>query len=229
MNWFLQFLTSSIGRKVIMSLTGIFLILFLIVHLLGNLQLLHDDGGKAFNLYAKFMTTNPLVKTISYLLYLSILIHAVQGWAIWRKNRAARGAGYAVKVTRAVNTNARAASNMGWLGTVIFIFILIHRYQFWLQMKLNNLPMAEYDGKTAKDLYAIVAVAYQNLGYVVFYVVSMAVIAFHLAHGFQSAFQTLGLNHKKYTPAIRFLGRVYAIAVPALFALIPVYMYLFMN
>ncbi|MCB0606849.1 MAG: succinate dehydrogenase cytochrome b subunit [Lewinellaceae bacterium] len=229
MNWFLQFLTSSIGRKVIMSLTGIFLILFLIVHLLGNLQLLHDDGGKAFNLYAKFMTTNPLVKTISYLLYLSILIHAVQGWAIWRKNRAARGAGYAVKVTRAVNTNARAASNMGWLGTVIFIFILIHLYQFWLQMKLNNLPMAEYDGKTAKDLYAIVAVAYQNLGYVVFYVVSMAVIAFHLAHGFQSAFQTLGLNHKKYTPAIRFLGRVYAIAVPALFALIPVYMYLFMN
>ncbi|HMQ61549.1 MAG TPA: succinate dehydrogenase cytochrome b subunit [Flavilitoribacter sp.] len=229
MNWFLQFLTSSIGRKVIMSLTGIFLILFLIVHLLGNLQLLHDDGGKAFNLYAKFMTTNPLVKTISYLLYLSILIHAVQGWAIWRKNRSARGAGYAVKVTRAVNTNARAASNMGWLGTVIFIFILIHLYQFWLQMKLNNLPMAEYDGKTAKDLYAIVAVAYQNLGYVVFYVVSMAVIAFHLAHGFQSAFQTLGLNHKKYTPAIQFLGRVYAIAVPALFALIPVYMYLFMN
>ncbi len=212
-----------------MSLTGLFLILFLVVHLAGNLQLLLHDGGKAFNTYAKFMTTNPIIKTISYLLYLSILVHAIQGWAIWRANRAARGVGYAVKVTRAVNTNARAASNMGWLGTIIFIFIVIHLYQFWLQMKLGNLPMATYEDGEVKDLYAIVSVAYQNLGYVLFYVFSMAVIAFHLLHGFQSAFQTLGLSHHKYSPAIRFAGVAYAIIVPALFALIPVYMYLFHN
>ena len=229
MNWFLQFLTSSIGRKVIMSLTGIFLILFLIVHLLGNLQLLHDDGGKAFNLYAKFMTTNPLVKTISYLLYLSILIHAVQGWAIWRKNRAARGAGYAVKVTRAVNTNARAASNMGWLGTVIFIFILIHLYQFWLQMKLGNTTMVTYPGHEGeyKDLYSMVIAVFKNPAFVIFYVVSMYVIALHLWHGFQSSFQTLGLNHSKYTPSIKLIGKAYSILVPAGFAIIPVIVYLF--
>ena len=80
-----------------MSLTGLFLILFLLVHLAGNLQLLpflaHDpagDPGKAFNLYSKFMTSNPLIKTVSYLLYASILIHAIQGWLLWSKNRKAR-------------------------------------------------------------------------------------------------------------------------------------------
>ena len=100
-------------------------------------------------------------------------------------------------------------------------------YQFWLQMKLGNLPMANYDGHEVKDLYAIVAVAYENLGFVIFYVVSMAVVAFHLLHGFQSAFQTLGLNHKKYTPFIKGLGKAYSILVPLGFAIIPVYMYFF--
>ena len=91
MGWFTKFLTSSIGRKLVMSLTGLFLIIFLIVHLAGNLQLLYDDGGVQFNLSAEFMTSNPLIKTVSYLLYAFILIHALQGWAIWRKNRQARG------------------------------------------------------------------------------------------------------------------------------------------
>lgn len=227
MNWFFNFLTSSIGRKVIMSLTGLFLILFLVIHLIGNFKLLLADGGEKFNLYAKFMTTNPLIKTVSYLLYASILLHAVQGWALWRKNLAARGgARYAVKVTRAVNTNSRFAANMGWLGTVIFVFILLHLYQFWLQMKLGNIDMVLYDGKEVKDLYTLVSVAYENPVYVIFYVISMLFISFHLYHGFQSAFQTLGLNHKKYSPLIHFLGKAYAIAVPLGFAIIPIWMYL---
>ena len=228
MSWFSNFLTSSIGRKMVMSLTGIFLILFLVVHLIGNLQLLYDDGGEKFNLYAKFMTTNPLIKTTSYLLYAFILIHAVQGWLLWRKNRQARGPqGYAVKTTKTVGTNSFAANNMGWLGTIIFLFLAIHLYQFWLQMKLGNLPMANYDGQEVKDLYAIVSVAYENVGFVIFYVVSMIVIGFHLIHGFQSAFQTLGINHSKYTPFIKGVGKIYAILVPLGFAIIPVYMYLF--
>ncbi|MEZ5057263.1 MAG: hypothetical protein R2879_09520 [Saprospiraceae bacterium] len=121
MSWFSHFLTTSIGRKLIMSLTGLFLILFLVVHLVGNLQLLLDDGGEKFNMYAHFMTQNPLIKTISYSLYAFILIHAFQGFALWRKNRNARGVGYAVNNTRAVGTSAFASKNMGWLGTVIFI------------------------------------------------------------------------------------------------------------
>lgn len=229
MSWFTNFLTSSIGRKVVMSLTGLFLISFLIVHLIGNLQLLAPDEGESFNIYAYFMTHNPVIKTVSYLLYAFILIHAVQGWILWRKNRKARGSQrYAVKVTRAVGTNSFAASNMGWLGTIIFIFILVHMYQFWLQMKMGNLPMATYDGQEVKDLYAIVSEAFANIGYVIFYVVSMVVIAYHLLHGFQSSFQTLGLNHKKYTPFIKAVGIVYSILVPLGFAVIPLYMYFVM-
>ena len=227
MSWFTQFLTSSIGRKLLMSLTGLFLILFLIVHLIGNLQLLSADGGRSFNLYAEFMTSNPLIKTISYGLYFFILLHAVQGLIIWSKTRTARGGqGYAVKVTRAVNTNGTIAKSMGWLGTIILIFILLHMYQFWLQMKMGTVDMAEYDGEKVKDLFTLVSAAFKDPIYVVIYVVSMIVIAFHLWHGFQSAFQTLGLNHRKYTPFIQGLGKVYSIAVPLGFALIPILMFL---
>ena len=227
MNWFIKFLTSSLGKKLIMSLTGLFLVSFLAVHLVGNLQLLIDDQGQQFNIYAKFMTTNPLIKTVSYLLYFSILLHAFQGWAIWRQNRAARGnQRYAVQNVRAVNTNASVAKSMGWLGTVIFIFLLIHLYQFWLQMKMGTLPMVEYDGESYKNLYVPVKAAYSNIGYVIFYVVSMGFVAMHLIHGFQSAFQTLGLNHKKYSPFIHFVGKAFAIVVSIGFAIIPIVFYL---
>ncbi len=230
MKWFTDFLTSSIGQKVIMSLSGLFLITFLIVHLTGNLQLLMQDGGKQFNLYAKFMTTNPLIKMTSYLLYASILIHAIQGIALWMKNRSARGSKrYARKVTKAVGTNSFAANNMAWFGIIIFVFIGLHLYQFWLQMKLGNIAYLNYDGKEVKDLYTLVSAAYEQPLFVAIYVVSMIVIAFHLLHGFQSAFQTLGLNHKKYTPLIKGVGLVYAIAVPALFAIIPLSMYFGWN
>ncbi|MEN0003163.1 MAG: succinate dehydrogenase cytochrome b subunit [Bacteroidota bacterium] len=227
MSWFINFLTSSIGRKLIMSLSGLFLISFLVIHLIGNLQLLYDDNGEKFNLYAEFMTTNPVIKTVSYLLYASILLHAVQGWALWRKNRQARGnSRYAVKVTRAVNTNSWAARNMGWLGTIIFVFLLLHLYQFWLQMKLGNVEYVSYNGgEEVKDLYTIVAVAYSNIGYVIFYVASMVVIGYHLLHGFQSAFQSLGLNHQKYSPLIQTTGKIIAVVLPLLFAIIPIYMY----
>lgn len=226
MGWFIKFLTSSIGQKIIMSLTGLFLISFLLIHLIGNLKLLLSDGGIKFNEYAYFMTHNPFIKTISYLLYLSILLHAIQGWALWRKNKAARGPQrYAVQVTRTTGTSAFASKSMGWLGTIVFIFILIHLYQFWLQMKLGNLPMMDIKGEQYKDLYAIVNDAYANFGYVVFYVLSMVVIGYHLLHGFQSAFQTLGLHHRKYTPTIKLVGRIYAILIPFGFALIPIVMY----
>jgi len=228
MSWLTSFLTSSLGKKVIMSLTGLFLISFLAIHLLGNLLLLADDGGDQFNLYAKFMTTNPLIKTVSYLLYASILLHSVQGIMIWLKNRAARGTQrYAVHVTRATNTNASAAKNMGWLGTIILVFILIHLYQFWLQMKLGVLDPVTIDGVTVKNLYAPVALAFSNIVYVIFYVACMIVIAFHLYHGFQSAFQTLGLNHRKWSPLVKMVGTFYSIVVPLGFAIIPLYFYFF--
>lgn len=224
MGWFSKFLTSSLGQKVVMSITGIFMMLFLVVHLLGNLQLLKSEG-EAFNTYAYFMTHNPLIKIISYTLYASILLHAIQGILIWRKNKAARGnVRYAVNHTRASEVSAR---NMAWLGIVIFVFIVLHMYQFWFQMHWGKLVYMEYEGYThpVKDLYTLVGETYQSLGFVVFYVFSMIVIAYHLWHGFWSSLQTLGINHRKYNGLITSIGVGYAVLIPALFALIPIWMY----
>ncbi len=227
MNWFTSFLTSSIGQKFVMSLTGLFLILYLVIHLAGNLQLLAHDDGKSFNLYAYFMTHNPIIKIVSYVLYASFLLHAIQGWLLARKNAAARGVGYAVKVTRAATTSPWIAKSMAALGTIIFIFLIIHMYQFWVQMHWGEMEMVQYPGakQPVKNLYALVDFTYENVYYVVFYVISMMVIGFHLWHGFQSAFRTLGLSHHKYVPVVQFLGKAYSIVIPGLFALIPIYMY----
>lgn len=225
MNWVTNFLSSSIGRKLIMSLTGLFLILFLLVHLIGNLQLLADDGGQKFNEYAKFMTQNPLIKFISIGNYIFILLHAIQGIILWNKNKTAKGTNYTVKTTE--NTSW-ASRNMGPLGIVILVFILIHLWQFWFQMKMDYVPLVEYvQGESVKNLYVPVAEAYSQWYFVAFYVICMGVIALHLSHGFQSAFQSLGLNHKKYTPTIKFLGKAYSILIPLGFAIIPVFFYFF--
>ncbi|NNF35926.1 MAG: succinate dehydrogenase cytochrome b subunit [Saprospiraceae bacterium] len=226
MSWITDFLTSSIGRKIIMSLTGIFLITFLIVHLAGNLQLLKSDGGEAFNLYAYFMTSNPLIKAVSYGLYFFILLHTVVGIALWAKNKKAKGKRNAM-VSKESST--WASRNMALLGTLIFAFILIHMGDFWLKMKLDQTPYATYDGQSYKDLYALCMMTFSNVYFVIAYVIGMIVLGFHLWHGFQSAFQTLGLNHPKYTPIIKGLGKIFSIVVPLGFAVIPVYMYLFMK
>jgi len=205
-----------------MALTGLFLILFLVVHLIGNLQLLKSDNGEAFNVYAQFMTSNPLIKVISYLNYAFILIHIIWSIILTRRNRSARGPeGYAV--TR--NSSHWTSRNMGILGTFIFIFLVIHLRSFWYEMHWGGIPMANYNGTDYKDLYTVVDTAYASIGFVMLYVISMALLAFHLFHGFGSAFQTLGLNHIKYNPMIRIVGVAFAIVVPALFALIPLYMY----
>jgi succinate dehydrogenase / fumarate reductase cytochrome b subunit len=222
MNWFSNFFSSSIGRKYVMALTGLFLILFLVVHLIGNLQLLKADDGEAFNVYAAFMTSNPLIVTISYVNYTMILFHIIWAIILTRRNRAARGeVGYAVTK----NSSHWTSRNMGILGTFIFIFLVIHLRSFWYEMHWGGIPTATYAGVEYKNLYAVVDAAYESVWFVLLYVVSMALLGFHLFHGFGSAFQTLGLNHVKYNGLIRGLGVGFSIVVPALFALIPVYMY----
>jgi succinate dehydrogenase / fumarate reductase cytochrome b subunit len=223
MNWFLKLLSSTIGRKLLMALTGLFLILFLVIHLIGNLQLLKNDGGEAFNVYAKFMTSNPIIVTISYVNYACILIHAVWALLLTISNRRARGsAGYAV----VKNSSPWTSRNMGILGTLVLIFLVIHLRGFWYEMHWGGIPTVNIDGEDVKNLYATVDEAYSTAWYVGVYVFSMLVLAFHLWHGFVSAFQTLGWNHKKYNPLIAFIGKAFAIIVPALFALIPIWMLL---
>lgn len=224
MNWFSSLLSSTLGRKLLMALTGLFLIIFLVVHLAGNLQLLKHDDGRAFNIYAQFMTTNPLIMTVSYVNYACILLHVIWAIILTRRNRAARGVqGYAVSD----NSSHWTSRNMGILGTFILIFLVIHLKGFWYEMHWGGIATANYDGTEYKNLYAVVDAAYNEWWYVAIYVVSMVLLAFHLYHGFGSAFQTLGWNHVKYNPIIRFVGVAFAIIVPALFALIPIVM--FMN
>lgn len=205
-----------------MALTGLFLILFLVVHLLGNLQLLKSDGGESFNVYAAFMTSNPLIVAVSWINYTMIIFHVVWAIILTRRNRLARGVqGYAV----IDNSSHWTSRNMGILGTFIFIFLIIHLRSFWYEMHWGGIPTATYAGVEYKNLYAVVDAAYESAWFVLLYVVSMALLGFHLFHGFGSAFQTLGLNHVKYNRLIRSLGVGFSIIVPALFALIPLYMY----
>jgi len=223
MNWFVNFFSSTLGRKLMMALTGLFLILFLVVHLAGNLQLLHADEGKAFNIYARFMTSNPLIVTISVVNFALITLHIIIAAVLSARNRKSRGPeGYAV----VRNSSTLTSRNMGILGTLILVFLIVHLRGFWYETHFGNIPLVDYDGKPAKNLFAVVDAAYQQGWFVILYVVSMVVVGFHLYHGFGSAFQTLGLNHVKYNGAIRFIGVAFSIIVPLLFALIPILMYL---
>ncbi|MBK8228557.1 MAG: succinate dehydrogenase cytochrome b subunit [Flavobacteriales bacterium] len=215
-------LGSSLAKKYWMALTGLFLSVFLIAHLAGNLQLLDmsPEGQLKFNAYAKFMTTFPVVKAVSYLLYFSILFHAFDGILLAIQNRKARPVRYAKE--NAGSNRSWASSNMALLGTLILVFLVIHMKGFWYEMHWGALGL-DADGN--KDLYAVVAAAFSELWYVALYVVSMAVLAFHLLHGFQSSFQSLGLNHPRYTPVIKNVGVFFGVVVPILFALIPVWMF----
>ncbi len=196
-----------------MSLTGLFLCLFLLIHLVGNLQLLLNDGGAAFNAYSEMMSKNPFIKAVSFILYFSILLHTVRGILLWQQNRAARGGvGYAVKKA---NDASFASRNMALLGSLMFIFIAIHMAQFWYQFKFGDVA----SGSIAP--YDKIATAFEVPWIAILYVVAQIAIAFHLWHGFQSAFQTLGLNHSKYTPMVKGLGYVFSILVPLGFAIIP--------
>ncbi len=217
MSWLSQFLTSSLGKKFVMSLTGLFLILFLIVHLTINFTVVFNDDGMLFGELVHMMESSPLIKVISYVLYLSILLHIIQAYLLYLQNRKAKGQKYKIS-TRA---NATFASkNMTLLGSLILIFLIIHLLDFFYGLKISHTLPEE-------ALYDEVIHVYKKPGYVVLYTVSMIFLALHLSQGFQSAFQTLGLNHRKYTPIIKFLGLVYSIIIPLGFAIIPVYVYFF--
>ena len=224
MSWFSQALSSTIGRKVVMSLTGLFLITFLVVHVSGNMLMFKSDDGEAFNLYAQFMTTNPLIKMASYILYTGILLHVFYALYLAVYNKSARPVGYAV--AHPEQNSSWKSRNMGILGTIVLIFLIIHLRAFWYEMKFGDIPTANYAGVEVRNLYVVMEAAFSQWWIVLLYVLAMIGLAFHLAHGFWSAFQTLGLQHKKYSPLIKNLGYIFAIVVPLLFAAMPVYIYI---
>ena len=218
-----EFLTSTIGRKLIVALTGLFLISFLIVHVSGNMLLFSDDGGDAFNIYSRFMSTNPLIRVLEIGLVLGFVLHIYQSLVLTAKNRGAREVKYVKQKSH--ENSSWYSRNMALFGMIILVFLVIHLKSYWYEYKFGEVPMTTIEGESVKDMYKIVAESFTAAWYVAFYVISMVILAFHLVHGTQSAFQTLGLNHPSYTPTIKAVGTIFAIVVPALFAAMPLYFY----
>lgn len=228
MSWLTQTFSSSIGRKFLTALTGLFLIFFLIGHVTGNLLLFKDDGGQAFNEYTAFMTGNLGILIVRYLLYAAILAHVIITLMLAYHNRKARPVGY--KNAAPSPHVSWSSRNMGILGTLVLIFIVIHMANFWYSLKWGVVPTINYqEGGDIKNLYHVVQNAFSEIWYVVLYVVMMVFLALHLIHGFQSAFQTLGWRHKKYWPIIRSVGFWFSIIVPLVFASMPLFIFFFRN
>jgi succinate dehydrogenase / fumarate reductase cytochrome b subunit len=205
-----------------MALTGLFLCAFLVVHLLGNLQLLlpPEEAIHSFNAYSQFMTGNPVIKVISYLLYLSIIAHTVYSLIITIRNQRSSGGSYAYDKRSA--TSSWSSRNMGILGTIILLFLIIHMKDFWYEYKFGNLPL---DGEGNKDLYSIVIEAYGELWYVILNMVAFAALGFHLWHGFYSAFKTLGAYPERLNKGLLWISSVLTVALTAGFLFIPIYVY----
>lgn len=204
-----------------MSVTGIFLIVFVTVHATGNTLLFKDDGGLAFNAYTQFMSSNPLIQIIAKVNYALILLHVVVAITLAIKNRLARPEAYAV--SGGSESSTWSSRNMSILGIILLVFLIIHLRGFWYEMQFGSLSL---DINGNKDLYAVIVAAYSQWWYVGIYVISMIALAFHLNHGFSSAFQSLGINHTKYTPIIKSVGSIFSILVPLIFALMPIYIFL---
>ena len=218
-------LSSTLGKKLLMSLTGLFLISFLTIHLIGNLAIFSNDNGLAFNAYAVFMTTNPLIGTVSYLLYAGIILHVAIAIMLYFSNSSARPVKY--KVQNAKENSSWSSRSMTLLGMLILAFILLHLKDFWWQYKHEGGYQFVEDVNGNRDIYILVIQQFRTTFALISYLVGLVALFFHLMHGFQSAFQTLGLEHKKYTPAIKVIGMAYAIIVPLAYATMPVYIYFF--
>ena len=216
------YFSSKIFQKALAGLSGGFLVVFLIGHLGGNLQLFipGELGQKQFNAYALFMTTNPAVIALSYITYTTIILHSIVTIYLVFKSKLSRPIKYHVS---SGNSNSTWASrNMAFLGTMILLFLIIHLRSFWYEMHFGNIGFDKWGNK---DLHTVTVAAFKNVFYTAFYILSMLMLAFHLSHGVGSAFQTLGLNTSKYKKSITYIGKGVAILIPLIFASIPITLY----
>ncbi len=206
-------LHTTVGRKVIMALTGLFLITFLIVHLAGNLLLLQPDGGAAFNAYAEFMSTNPLIRVLEIFLFLGFVLHIYQGLYLALQARKSRAQNYTLQAPQA--NSSFFSRTMPLTGIVILVFLIVHLRSFFVEARILESPYTMYD--LCKN-------AFENPWYSGFYVVSMVLLAFHLAHGFYSGLQTLGLIlNRRLQRIIQWVSTAFASIVPLGFAVIPIF------
>jgi succinate dehydrogenase / fumarate reductase, cytochrome b subunit len=211
-----KILFSSISKKFVMALAGIFLLGFLPIHLYVNLLLL-SDKSEVFNRAAYFMSTFPVVRILEILLIAALLIHIIWGIIVQVNNWLARPVGY-VKVTK--SDTSFFSRFMIWTGATVLIFLVIHFFNFFF-IKLGLVP------GNPEDYYTIAHNLFKIPAYNYIYLISFLVLGFHLYHALYSAFQTLGLNHRIWTPIVKTVALVYAIVIPAGFGLISITLWLF--
>ncbi len=219
-----NFFTSSIGKKIMMAAAGLFLIIFLLVHLGLNLLIVIFESSDKFNIAAHFMGTNILIKIFEIVLFGGFLLHIIYGLIVQIYNWIAR------PVLYKVSNNAQTSffsKYMIYTAVIILVFLVLHLFNFYFKAKFfGEVGTVVIHGKDYHDLAALVIAKFQYLGYVIFYIACFLFLGFHLLHGFQSAFQTFGLNHKTYTPIIKGIGYVYTFIVVVGYSMIPVLIYL---
>ncbi len=215
MSAIVTFLNSSIGRKVSMALTGLFMILFLVAHLLGNLLIF--VGADSFNHYSHSLISNPLIYVAEIGLVVLFVLHIASGISVYLRSRAARPEAYKqAQWAGATSHKSLASATMILSGAFIAVFVPLHLWKF----KFGTF----YPGPEGmRDIYRLVIEEFQNPLIVVFYTIAMVVLGFHLWHAFGSAFESLGVAYRK--PLRRF-GHALAIVVAGGFLLIPVALFL---
>jgi succinate dehydrogenase / fumarate reductase, cytochrome b subunit len=208
MNWLIQTLQSSIGKKMLMALTGLGFIGFLAGHLAGNLTIY--GGSDPFNAYAEHLhALGPLVRAAEMGLLLMALIHVTTGLILFLQNLNARPQCY--RVNKSAGGRSLGSRTMPYTGVLILGFAVFHLLSFHFVDKSNT------------TIFEIVSAAFQDPIYIAIYVAAMLTVAVHVSHGFWSAFQTLGMNHGKYMPIISTAGLVFAIVVGIGFGCIPIF------
>ena len=214
-----QVFTSSVGKKLVMAFTGIFLILFLIVHAGLNACIWANDGGEMFNKGAHFMGANWVPRLLEIGLFAGLILHIIQGLMLEFSNRGKKAIGYAVSYSKGSKWYSRS---MGLLGTLVLLFLVLHLYHFWL-------PNRSHQGFLLGEeinLYEKMKLEFSELWVVIVYAVGCLSLGYHLAHGFQSAFRTLGVHNKRYNVLITSIGYSFSIFIPLAFAMMPVSFYL---
>jgi succinate dehydrogenase / fumarate reductase cytochrome b subunit len=216
MGWFLKFLNSSIGKKFMMAVTGSFLLIFLVIHLIGNITLFF--GSSAFNAYVSALDTiKPLIRVIEVVLLGAFILHIFNGIRLWIENKRARGVAY--KVNGSSENSTVFSRTMFVTGSIVFIFLVLHLGTFFWRFNVYD-PLGY---ATHHQYYDVVVYFFNIWWYAVLYIIAVLLLGFHLNHGFQSAFQTFGWNHKKYFPLIQKIGTIYAVIMALGFASMPLY------
>ncbi len=220
-----SFLTSSIGKKFIMSISGFFLMTFLIVHLIINLMLMIGDGS-LFNQAAHFMVSNPVIRIIEPVLAIGFIIHMVYACFITLTNRLSRPVTYRVG-SKQIKTTL-ASRNMFVLGSLISIFLAIHIVNFWWKIKFGTIGEVIIDGEHVHNTYALVSGLFiKYWWYNVIYMLGAVFLGLHLQHGFWSAFQTIGFSNDLWRKRLNRFGAAFTIVIAGGFFIIPLFFLIF--